>query len=97
VIHDSNTLYLVCILGSICTFIPVHFLVLEPPKQLYSKGMITELFRTLRKIAKINKTGHTLEAIQAESGIEAIDFEIAKVKLETVTNCKEKLTLVIQN
>ena len=43
------------IIASIVTYIPVPFFLIEPVKKLYKAGMVSDVFKTLHKISKINK------------------------------------------
>ena len=95
VIQDSNTLYLMMVLGSSCAAIPVPFLCFEPIKQLYKRGKVSELFLTLHKMSQRNRKNITIQEIQLLAEIEAIDMELAKCGLKTVTTFREKFQLVM--
>jgi hypothetical protein len=97
ILDDSWWLYLSMVCLSALTFIPVPFLALEPVKQLYKRGKVSDLFRVLHLYSQRNKTNLTMEEIQVESGIEEINLELAKCKLEHITTWREKLTLVGYN
>jgi len=78
---------------SIVTFLPAPFLIYEPPKQLYKRGIVGNLFRTLLKIAKRNGKDVEMEDLQMKCHFEGFDFETDKLKFETQTTFKEKLIL----
>ena len=69
----------------------------EPPKQLYKRGIVGELFRTLQKISKRNGRNHEMHEIQRRANFENLDFTTDKLKFETKTTFKEKIILAAQN
>jgi len=82
---------------SVISAIPVHWVVLEPPKQLYKLGRVHSLFRTLKSIAKRN--GKDIEMYQLQRQFDFEDFDLSEEKLKFVikTSFKEKLELILEN
>ena len=90
IVDDSDTLYLIMVTACIVCCIPIEWVCFEPPKQLYKRGKISELFKTLSKISIRNKTNRSMGDIQRKAGIEGVDMDIAECSLETKTTFKEK-------
>ena len=97
IVDDSDTLYLIMCIASIVCCIPIQWVCLEPPKQLYKRGKVSELFRTLLKISNRNDTNRSMVDIQRKGGIEEVDMDIAKCSLQTRTTFKEKMILISWN
>jgi hypothetical protein len=66
-------------------------------KKLAKNGNISELFRTLERISKLNGTNLTVEALQKSAGIPHIDLRAEKYELRTKTTCLQKMQLSIRN
>ena len=66
-------------------------------KKLAKNGNISELFRTLERISKLNGTNLSIEDLQQSAGISHINLRDEKYELRTKTTCLEKLQLSIRN
>jgi hypothetical protein len=66
-------------------------------KQLAQNGDISQLFRTLEGISKINGTNLSIEDLQRSAGIPEIDLRDDTYSLRTKTTCSEKMQLSIRN
>ncbi len=66
-------------------------------KQLAKNGNISQLFRTLETISRLNKTNLSIEALQQSAGIPDIDLRDDTYSLRTKTTCSEKMQLSIRN
>jgi hypothetical protein len=66
-------------------------------KKLAKNGNISQLFRTLERISKLNGTNLTVEALQQSAGIPHIDLRDEKYELRTKTTCLQKMQLSIRN
>ena len=95
-ILDADVLYFLLTLVSLLVFIPVPFVMLEPPKRLFKSGKVDELFKTLYIISLRNKKELTIEDIQQESGVEEVNLELAKCRLDVILTFREKLELMKQ-
>lgn len=94
-VKNSDTLQLIMSIGSILSIIPCFALIYEPPKQLYKRGKVSQLFRTLKKIAHFNgKKELTMMEIQSEAGLSQIDQEKTLCTLEVKTTLGEKCKLI---
>jgi len=97
VITDPDTLYLIMVIATAVCALPSFFLVYEPPKQLYRRGRVSELFRVLLKIGHRNgKTDITMQQLQNEAELTEIDLEQCKCILETKTTAKEKFRMAVE-
>jgi len=76
---------------SIASFLPFPFCIVEPPKQLYKRGIVGKLFRTLLQISKKNGKDYQMEDLQMKCNFEGFDFATDKLAFETQTTFKEKL------
>lgn len=79
-VQDPFWLYLIMCVLSILSFIPVHWIIYEPPKQLFKAGRCHSLFRTLAIIAKRNGSDITIYDIQREFDFEQYNFQDEKLK-----------------
>jgi hypothetical protein len=66
-------------------------------KQLAKNGKISQLFRTLETISKLNGTNLSIEALQQSAGIPDIDLREDTYSLRTKTTCSEKMQLSVRN
>jgi hypothetical protein len=66
-------------------------------KKLARNGNISQLFRTLERISKINGTNLTVEALQQSAGIPHIDLRDEKYEVRTKTTCLQKMQLSTRN
>jgi hypothetical protein len=66
-------------------------------KKLAKNGNISQLFRTLEKISKLNGTNLSIEDLQQSAGIPHIDLRDEKYELRTKTTCVQKMKLFIRN
>jgi hypothetical protein len=74
--------------------VPSFVSLLEPPKQLYKKGQVSKLFKVLTKIANFNgKKEITTRSLQEHFDFSKVDFETAKIVLQTQTTCAQKWQL----
>jgi hypothetical protein len=66
-------------------------------KQLAKKGNISQVFRNLERISKLNGTNLTIEALQKSAGIPDIDLRDDNYELRTKTTCIQKMQLSVRN
>jgi hypothetical protein len=66
-------------------------------KQLAKKGNISQVFRNLERISKLNGTNLTIEDLQKSAGIPDIDLRDDNYELRTKTTCLEKMQLSVRN
>jgi hypothetical protein len=66
-------------------------------KKLAKNGSISQLFRTLERISKLNGTNLSIEALQKSAGIPHIDLRAENYELRTKTTCVQKMQLSIRN
>jgi hypothetical protein len=66
-------------------------------KQLAKRGNISQLFRTLEGISKINGTNLSIQDLQRSAGIPDIDLRDDTYSLRTKTTCSEKMQLSTRN
>lgn len=69
----------------------------EPPKQLYRRGIVGGLFRTLLQISKRNGNDYKMEDLQLKTSFEGYDFSADTLRFETRTTFTEKLILAGMN
>ena len=58
---------------------------------LAKNGKISQLFRTLERISKINGTNLSIEDLQQSAGIPHIDLRDEKYELRTKTTCLQRM------
>ena len=66
-------------------------------KQLAKKGNISQVFRNLERISKLNGTNLTIEALQKSAAIPDIDLRDDNYSLRTKTTCLQKMQLSVRN
>ena len=96
-INNPDILYLCCILSACATTLPLYFMCVEPPKQLYKRGKISELFESLNQISIINGNPMEIRSLQKIANLNQLDLESSKIKIQTKTTIKEKIQLFIKS
>lgn len=78
VIKDPNHLFILTTCSPAIVSLMLPFFLKEPPKNLYNKGKINELFINLHSISKRNKKTVSIQTLQESANIYEVDIENSK-------------------